>query len=91
MTIKAWGGGGGGGYDNYSYTQNVGGGGGFVQATLAVSAGESLTINVGCAADTAPNVMGSATIVGGKGEAAGRDSSGTGWKGRGGGGASRVG
>lgn len=48
VTVKAWGAGGAGG--NGSASTGIGGGGGgggFAQATLAVTAGESLTYNVG--------------------------------------------
>jgi hypothetical protein len=46
ITVKAWGGGGGGGGGGLS-AGGSGGGGGFVQATLAVTPGETLDIHVG--------------------------------------------
>lgn len=48
ITVKAWGAGGGGGNASGSSGRGGdGGGGGFSQATLSVTAGESLTYNVG--------------------------------------------
>ncbi|HVV39415.1 MAG TPA: immunoglobulin-like domain-containing protein [Candidatus Paceibacterota bacterium] len=49
ITVKVWGAGGGGGATttNSAATGGNGGGGGFVQTTLAVTPGETLTIEVG--------------------------------------------
>ena len=50
ITVKAWGaggGGGGGGDSGYSFSGGDGGGAGFERATIAVSAGETLTVRVG--------------------------------------------
>jgi hypothetical protein len=50
ITVKAWGGGGGGGGgggDDYSFWGGYGFGAGFAKATIAVTAGETLTVRVG--------------------------------------------
>ena len=48
ITVKAWGAGGSGGNGSSSTgTGGAGGGGGFAQATLSVTGGTSLTVNVG--------------------------------------------
>ncbi len=48
VTVKAWGAGGGGGNGSASTgIGGAGGGGGFAQSTLTVTAGESLTYNIG--------------------------------------------
>ncbi len=47
VTVKLWGGGGGGGGGAASGAGGAGGGSGYVTGTLAVTAGETLTLNIG--------------------------------------------
>lgn len=47
ITIKMWGGGAGGGGGGNSQVGGAGGGGGFVQSTISVTPGETLTVYVG--------------------------------------------
>lgn len=47
ITVKVWGAGGGGGGGGNSQPGGDGGGGGYVESTLAVTPGETLTLNVG--------------------------------------------
>ncbi len=74
LTVKLWGGGAGGGGGAASAAGGAGGAGGYVTGTLAVTAGETLTLNVGGAG------------LGGKFDGAGNDAGGGG----GGGGYSSI-
>ena len=47
ITVKAWGGGAGGGGGSDYYSGGTGAGAGFAQATLSVTAGETLSVRVG--------------------------------------------
>jgi hypothetical protein len=71
ITVKAWGAGGGGGASGSYSLGAAGGGGGFSQATLSVTAGETLNIYVGGAGGAGLNATGS-TTSGGAGGGSGR-------------------
>jgi len=92
LTVRLWGAGGGaGGTGSSGVTSGYGGGGGFVQATFAATAGESLSVEVGTGGGGGGNVGGGSGGSSGGGSGGGGDSSGAnGGGGGGGGGPSRI-